>query len=141
MKVRFHWKPEIGGLNPECLAHSSHFRRHPTLILEGEQVLDHRVAECDVETGVAELREVGCVTRERLYIVMSLLFRFKVQAEDPNTGASRPPAVFPESSFPAHIEDSQRSRQPLCQRLKELESLGAELVGKRIGVLAAREAA
>src|SRR5258706_8679919 len=45
VKMGLHREPVIGGLHPVRFADSLNLGRHPALLLEGEQMLDHRVAE------------------------------------------------------------------------------------------------
>ena len=74
MKVRLHRKPEIGCLYPECFPNTLDFRRHSTLILECEKMLDYGIAKDQIYTAVTELCEVRCVTAERLDVRVQLLF-------------------------------------------------------------------
>lgn len=136
MKVRFHREPEVGRLHPEGPADPLNFRCHTALVLEGKQMLDHGVAERNVKAAIAELGKIGCVTSDRLDVLMPLLFGHEIQAGYLNIRPPGPTPVFPEGVLAAHIENPQRSGQRRHQRLKLPKPLGAKPVGKRAWALA-----
>jgi hypothetical protein len=70
--VRFHREPKIGGLHPKGFAHSLDLQSHPTLVLERAEVLNHGIAEHDVEALVVELSEVGGIRNDALDVLVQL---------------------------------------------------------------------
>jgi hypothetical protein len=139
MKMRLHGETEVGGLDPIGFTNPLDFRRHTPLIFEGEEVLNHRVAECDIDAAIGELGKIGCIACDRLDVLVSLLLGHKVHAEYLHIGTPRPAAIFPEGGLTPYVENSQRPGQRGDQGLEPLEASGAKLVRERVRVLAVGE--
>jgi len=72
--MRLHGKPEVRRLDPVGSSDSLRLRGHATLVFEGKQMLDDRVAENNIEASVAELAEVHRVSDEGPDVFVLLLF-------------------------------------------------------------------
>jgi hypothetical protein len=135
MEMWFHRKPEVGSLNPEGFADPSNFRRHTPLIFKSEKVLDHGVAESDVEAMIGEPTEIGCITCEWLDVVVRLFFDCNVQGRDLDIPAASPAPLLPESLSPSHVQNAYGSRKRRDQGLEPSEPPGAQFVRKRIRII------
>jgi len=74
MKVGLHGEPEIWCLYPKRLSYSLDFGGHSTLIPEGEEVLNDRIAKNHIYAAISKLGKIRCVTLERLDVSMLLFF-------------------------------------------------------------------
>ncbi len=136
VKVRLYREPIIRCLYPKRFSGPLNFRGHSALVLEGEQVLDHRIAKNHIQAVISELSEIPGVTGEWPYVRVALLLGHEIQRENLDVRALVPAPIFPKRVCTAYVEKPQRSRQACSKSLKLPETPRAKLVRKRGRIVA-----
>src|ERR1700688_4371282 len=101
-----HREPIIGGLYPEGFADPLNLRSHTTLILERLEVLNHGIAESDVEAAVVKLSKICRVSGDRRDVLVQLFLGKQVQADYLNISTASPASIFPELVHSPNIENA-----------------------------------
>ena len=104
-------------------------------------MLDHAVAERDVEAAVRVVREVDGVADGGTDVLVGLFLLHEVDERDRYVVASRPAALLPELAGTADVDHAQRPRQRCGEPLEALEAVFAHAVAERVGAVVVRHSA
>ncbi len=105
MKVGLDWEPEVRGLHPESLADTLNLASHAALVFQAEEVLDHRIAECNVKALIVKLTQIRCVACYRMNITVSFRLGIKVHSCYLSILTARPATVFPKGVCSADVQN------------------------------------
>ena len=101
-EVRFHREVAVGRLHPVTLPHAGDLRRKPRLSLRRPNMLDHRVAENDVERPIGKRQPAAVALHIKKAFWKSLGRARQVDQDDPWPDGKRRPDV----RRAPHIEDA-----------------------------------